>query len=177
MLFFVPYNLWLFLLAFATLYKRGVRSSLETSKGIGKSSFPPIIFWLVMSSDSNEKPFSSSKCMLLKPEKMGFFQLFMVLFGRDLNKKDFVHCLDPIIEPRFYHKWLIFVSLLVQKVLNSCARILKCIGDIFESILNPQASSNKNFFIIVFNCIRGLLFSFLCADVYVFFYRYYFVYY
>lgn len=93
--------------------------------------------------------------MLLKPEKMGFFQLFMVLFGRDLNKKDFVHCLDPIIEPRFYHKWLIFVSLLVQKVLNSCARILKCIGDIFESILNPQASSNKNFFIIVFNCIRG----------------------
>ncbi|KAG4930775.1 hypothetical protein AAZX31_17G166700 [Glycine max] len=108
-----------------------------------------------MSSDSNEKPFSSSKCMLLKPEKMGFFQLFMVLFGTDLNEIDFVHYLDFIVEPRFYPKWLIFLSLLIQKVLHSMAYLLQCIGDIVESLLNPQASSNDNFFMLVFNCLRG----------------------
>ncbi|TKY55708.1 Lipase protein [Spatholobus suberectus] len=93
--------------------------------------------------------------MLLKPEKMGFFQLFQVLFGRDLQEKDFVHCLEFIVEPRFKPKWLVFLSLLIQKLLHSMANKLKCIGDIFESFLNPEASSNCNVFMLVFNCIQG----------------------
>lgn len=120
----------------------------------------PVILSLVMSG-----PFSRTKCMVLKPDKMSFFQLCLVLFGRDLQQKMFVHCVEFIVEPRLYPKWRIFSSLLAQKLLHSMANILKCIGDIIESLLNPQASFHNNVFILIFNCIRGLSSSSLCFDI------------
>ncbi|XP_027347801.1 uncharacterized protein LOC113859185 [Abrus precatorius] len=115
------------------------------------------------SSDDN---FIATKFMLLKPEKMGFIQLFQILFGSDLHQKDFVQCLEFIVEERFSHKWLVFLSLLVQKVLHSMANVLKCFGDIVEVFLNLQASNNYNVFMLIPNIFRGLLCSFLYAQVY-----------
>ncbi|KAL2333546.1 hypothetical protein Fmac_014759 [Flemingia macrophylla] len=105
-------------------------------------------------SDSSEKLFAT-KFMLLKPEEMSFFQLFRVLFGRDIEEKGFVQCLEVIIESWSYQKWLLFWSFMVQKILYSTASILQCIGDIIESLLNAQASYSNNVFKFVFNCIQG----------------------
>ncbi|KAK7346995.1 hypothetical protein VNO80_21519 [Phaseolus coccineus] len=91
-------------------------------------------------------PFSCTKCM-------SFFQLCLVLFVRDLQKKMFAHCVEFI--PRIYPKWRIFSSLLAQKLLHSMANILKCIGDIIEALLNPQASLHNNVLMLLFNSIRG----------------------
>ncbi|KAK7331071.1 hypothetical protein VNO77_25282 [Canavalia gladiata] len=104
----------------------------------------------------SSKMLYANKFMFFQPEKMGFFQLFKVLFGSELHNKDFVQFLGFIIvDERFYHKWLLFFSLLVQKFLHSIASLLKCIGDILESFLNPQAPNNYNVFMLVLNILRG----------------------
>ncbi|CAJ1942815.1 unnamed protein product [Sphenostylis stenocarpa] len=100
-------------------------------------------------------PFSITNWMVWKPEEMSFFQLFQVLIGSDLHKKGFLQCLEFVVESRFYPRWRIFTSLFAQKMLHYFANILKCIGDIVESLLNPQASSHNNVLMLVFNCIRG----------------------
>lgn len=114
-----------------------------------------VILSLVMSG-----PFSCTKCM-------SFFQLCLAMFVRYLQQKMFAHCVEFIVEPRFYPKWRIFSSLLAQKLLHSMANILKCIGDIIEALLNPQASLHNNVLMLLFNSIRGLLSSSLCAELYV----------
>ncbi|KAK7263133.1 hypothetical protein RJT34_30718 [Clitoria ternatea] len=104
--------------------------------------------------DCSEKLFAT-KFMLLKPENMGFFQLFQVLFGAEFENKDLVQCLEFIVGERFYQKWLIFLSLLGQKTLHSMANPIKYVGNIVESFLNPQASYDYTLFIFLFNLLQG----------------------
>ncbi|KAK7386442.1 hypothetical protein VNO78_26671 [Psophocarpus tetragonolobus] len=110
-----------------------------------------------MSGSDDEKRFSSSDGMFLKPDKTGYFQLFLqVLFGSNWNKKEFVKCHHEFnFKAGFHPKWRVFVSLLAQKVLHNKASMFKFVGDITESLLNPKASSNNNLFMLLFNYMRG----------------------
>ncbi|KAA8547101.1 hypothetical protein F0562_003530 [Nyssa sinensis] len=99
----------------------------------------------------------SSNYMLLKPEEVRLFDLIRVLFHRNLEKRKFGDCPEGEGEAKhesFEHRWLIFVSILVQKMLQSLSKPLAWFGSKLEWWLN-LLSCNCNFGTLLVNCLRG----------------------
>ncbi|CBI21422.3 hypothetical protein VitviT2T_011034 [Vitis vinifera] len=95
----------------------------------------------------------SSECVLLTPEEVSFFQLFRILFPGDKGKENFVDS-QKGVESTFKRRWIIFISILVQKFLQSVAKPLSWFGSKFETGLN-LSSSNGSFRMLLLNCFRG----------------------
>lgn len=91
--------------------------------------------------------------ILLKPEEVSFFELFHILFPRDKEKKKFVDG-QKGVESTFERRWIIFISILVQKFLQSVAKPLSWFGSKFETGLN-LSSRNGSFGMLLLNCFRG----------------------
>ena len=98
------------------------------------------------------KGFSASY-MILKPEEVGFCDLMHILFSSDIEKRKFVDSSEAT-EESFGRRWLIFLSIVVQKSLQFVAKPLANIGSGFEMGLN-LLSSNGNLFKLFLNSIRG----------------------
>ncbi|KAM3363515.1 triacylglycerol lipase OBL1 [Capsicum galapagoense] len=109
---------------------------------------------------------SSSACnksfcdnyMLLKPEECSVLDLARILFsGKNIGQKDFVDCpndeMTTTKEP-LSRRWVIFISLLVQKVLIATAKPLAGFGNAIEYWLN-LLNVNGGFFRLIFNSVRG----------------------
>ena len=105
-----------------------------------------------MASCDCDKSFSSNY-MLLKPEEASIFDLIHILFSGNVEKRKFVECPQGTEEP-FGRRWVMFVSVLMQKLLKLVAKPLASFGSALEHWLN-LLSSNGNFFRLVFNFIRG----------------------
>ncbi|KAG8384371.1 hypothetical protein BUALT_Bualt04G0111200 [Buddleja alternifolia] len=95
----------------------------------------------------------SSNYMLLKPEEAGFVELTKILFSRDIAKRKFVDCPEGIEEP-FGRRWIIFVSVLAQKLLQAVAQPLAAFGSGVEHWLN-LLSANGGFFRLLLNSLKG----------------------
>ncbi|TKY55707.1 feruloyl esterase A [Spatholobus suberectus] len=95
--------------------------------------------------------------MLLKPEDAGFFDLLRVLIYRNLSKRKFVesHAEDTLDES-LGHRWLIFLSILAQKLLQLVAKPLALFGTCVELLINLVAL-NGGVFRLVLNFLRGEL--------------------
>lgn len=97
----------------------------------------------------------STSYMVLKPEELAFFDLLHILFSSDLEKRKFVES-SYREEEDFGRRWIIFVSIVVQKFLQSVAKPMSIIGSTIELFLN-LLSSNQNLGVLLLNFLRGQL--------------------
>ncbi|KAK9948926.1 hypothetical protein M0R45_004479 [Rubus argutus] len=104
-----------------------------------------------------DKGFSSS-FMLLKPEEVGLFDLYHILFSSQLEEKKFVDCPEGTVteEINFRRRWLIFVSILAQKFLQLVSKPLSVVGSGIETCLN-LVSVNRNIFVLTLNTFRDAI--------------------
>ncbi|KAF5738218.1 triacylglycerol acidic lipase TAL3 [Tripterygium wilfordii] len=99
-----------------------------------------------------DKSFSRSH-MLLKPEEVKFVDLFKILFSSNIENRKFVDC-KAKKEEKFDRRWIIFISILAQKVLQFLSTPLSIIGSLFETWLN-LLSNNGGFLKLLLNVLRG----------------------
>ncbi|XP_018715473.2 triacylglycerol lipase OBL1 [Eucalyptus grandis] len=99
-----------------------------------------------------DKSFSSSY-MLLSPEKVGVIDLFHILMYSDVHKRK---CVDSSKEGEesFERRWIMFVSILVQKLLLLVAKPMAWSGLAIEFWLN-LVLSNRGLGRLLVNCFRG----------------------
>lgn len=119
---------------------------------------------------------SSSACnksfcdnyMLLKPEECSVLDLARILFsGKNIGQKDFVDCPNDEMTTTKEHlsrRWVIFISLLVQKVLIATAKPLAGFGNAIEYWLN-LLNVNGGFFRLIFNSVRGTYYIIIIVDL------------
>ncbi|KAG6386858.1 hypothetical protein SASPL_152035 [Salvia splendens] len=105
-----------------------------------------------MSSPPCDKSFCSDY-MLLNAEDAKLGDVFKILFSSDIAKRKFVDCPDGTEEP-FGRRWIIFVSILVQKLLQATAKPLAAVGSGVEYWLN-LLSGNGGFFGLIKNTFKG----------------------
>ena len=91
--------------------------------------------------------------MLLKPEEVDVSDLFGVLFSSDLEKRKSVDCPESTTE-NFNQRRIIFVSISVQKFLQSVAKPMASVGSMMETWLN-LLSSNHNLGMLLLNFLKG----------------------
>ncbi|XP_009771493.1 triacylglycerol lipase OBL1-like isoform X1 [Nicotiana sylvestris] len=108
-----------------------------------------------MASTTCNKSFCSNY-MLLKPEECSVLDLIRILFSsKILGQKNFVDCPDQeMTKVSFPQRWIIFISILTQKILQSTANPLAGFGNAIEHWLN-LLNVNGGFFRLVFNALRG----------------------
>jgi len=100
--------------------------------------------------------------MLLKPEKAGFFDLLRILTFRNISQRKFLesHAAGDFDET-LAHRWLIFISILAQKLLQLLAKPLSLFGTCVEFFINFIAL-NGGLFSLLPNFIKG--YSFLLPN-------------
>lgn len=117
---------------------------------------------------SKPKSNGNSKCnkgfadsyMLLNPEDAHFFDLVHVLYSRNLGNRKFVDSnAEGSYEGSFRQRWLIFVSVVLQKLLLLIAKPLSFFGSCVEFFINLLVL-NGGFIMIVINFLTGY-FNFL----------------
>ncbi|CAB4287415.1 unnamed protein product [Prunus armeniaca] len=99
-----------------------------------------------------DKGFSCSY-MLLEPKDVGFFDLIHILFSNNLERRRFVDSSEET-EDDFERRWLIFLSIVVQKVLQFVAKPMATIGWGIEMCLN-LISSNQSLVGLILDFLRG----------------------
>ena len=106
-----------------------------------------------MASDCN-KSFADSY-MLLKHEDAHFFDLLHVLFSRNVGKRKFVEShAGRALEESFGHRWLIFISVLAQKLMQLVAKPLAFFGTCVELLINLIVL-NGGLFMLILDFLRG----------------------
>lgn len=94
----------------------------------------------------------SSSYMLLNPEEVKFLDLLRLLFSSNLKKRRFVDS-SHAREHNFWHRFFIFLSIVVLKLLRFFDKPLALLGFFLESSLN-FLSLNGGFSGILLNFFR-----------------------
>ncbi|CAE6262966.1 unnamed protein product [Arabidopsis arenosa] len=85
--------------------------------------------------------------LILRPEELRPWELFRLLFSRDIDKPRSVDSSETK-EPSFRRRWLIFVSLVLLKLLRLFSELLALLGSALEFFLNfLSANSLSGFFL------------------------------
>ncbi|KAK9135983.1 hypothetical protein Syun_015313 [Stephania yunnanensis] len=92
--------------------------------------------------------------LLLRPDDGGIFDLFRLLFMPNVDKSKFVECPREVEATDLQRRWLIFVSILSQKVLLHLRKPMAWTGSVLEIWLN-LLSSNGNFARLLLNLLQG----------------------
>lgn len=108
-----------------------------------------------MSDDECNKEFASDY-MLLNPEKFGIYELYHILFSSDLEKRDFMERhpegKNCKVENK-KHRWIIFASLVAQKLLLSTAKPMAGLGSRIEYWLN-LVQANRSLYGLIKNFLQ-----------------------
>ncbi|RVX00050.1 hypothetical protein CK203_024738 [Vitis vinifera] len=91
--------------------------------------------------------------LLLKPEEASFLDLVRVLCCSEWEKRGFIECTEEK-ELMRERRWIIFISLLVQKMLLYLRKPLAITGSVVELWLN-LLSSNGGFLALLLNLLKG----------------------
>ncbi|KAJ0086817.1 hypothetical protein Patl1_08933 [Pistacia atlantica] len=92
----------------------------------------------------------------LKPKEASLVDLILLLFSSELKRQRFVDCPERHNYRSFGYRWLIFISVIAQKVLFSLRKPMATVGYVLELWLN-LLSSNGGFFMILINGLKGKL--------------------
>ncbi|XAR61899.1 Triacylglycerol lipase [Bertholletia excelsa] len=92
--------------------------------------------------------------LVLKPEDTGLFDLVRFLFSSDLENMKFLECSEQAKLIGFWRRWLLFVSVVVQKLLMNLKVPMAATGYKIEIWLNLLAN-NGGFFGLLLNLLRG----------------------
>ncbi|KAJ6328083.1 hypothetical protein OIU77_009884 [Salix suchowensis] len=103
--------------------------------------------------NSNDDHFSKDK-LLLDPKEASLKELVLLLFFSDVRSRKFVDCPEEQRRRDFNRRWLIFISVLVQKVLLFCKEPLARIGQTLEYWLN-LISNNGGLFKLFLSYLKG----------------------
>ncbi|XAR57790.1 Triacylglycerol lipase [Bertholletia excelsa] len=87
----------------------------------------------------------------LKHDQANFLHMFKLLYTKDLSESKLIEVPDKTVAG-FQHRFLIFLSILIQKILKAIRTPLALVGEIVELIMNIAAT---NFFVLIWNFIRG----------------------
>ncbi|KAL1824307.1 hypothetical protein DCAR_0312363 [Daucus carota subsp. sativus] len=96
----------------------------------------------------------ASNYMLLNSENLGFIDLFYIVLSKDLKNRKFIDCSEGAREESSSRRWIIFASIVAQKLLFFLAKPLARFGSKVEYWLN-LISSNGGFVGLVQNFLRG----------------------
>lgn len=102
-----------------------------------------------------------SKYLLLRPEEVGFLDLFHILYSSELQKKDFLDVPledadDPLLFFTLRRRWLIFVSIVLQKLLILFKEPMAWLGSTLELFLN-YSTANGGYSWLLFNFLTGTI--------------------
>ncbi|XP_052196043.1 triacylglycerol lipase OBL1-like isoform X2 [Diospyros lotus] len=105
---------------------------------------------------SFDRSFSKSS-LLLSQEDGSLLDAIRFLFFRRVGKAEFIACpAQEQLQESFKYRWIIFLSISVQKLLQAVAKPMAWFGSLLEMWLN-LLSSNTNFFLMLWNLLRGKL--------------------
>ncbi|XVE87116.1 hypothetical protein DITRI_Ditri18aG0090400 [Diplodiscus trichospermus] len=102
-------------------------------------------------------PGSKSFCrnyFLLNAQQASFFDLFCLLFSRDLKKRKFIDTSYPTLQLDFWYRAMILATTLLQKFLKTISTPMAAIGSTFEDFLNLM-TNNGGLFGLVKNIMLG----------------------
>ncbi|XP_027368158.1 uncharacterized protein LOC113874135 [Abrus precatorius] len=99
------------------------------------------------------EPFGSNY-LLLRPEEASVVDLGHLLLSSNLNNRKFIECPEDVEASEFRQRWLLFTSVVAQKVLLLSANSFKKVGDTLEWCLNCL-SSNGGLIRLFLNFLRG----------------------
>ncbi|CAI8588873.1 unnamed protein product [Vicia faba] len=103
-----------------------------------------------------DKGFADSY-MILNPEDAHFFDIIHVLFSRNIGHRKFVDSnAEGDVEGSFRGRWLIFISIVLQKFLMFIAKPLAKLGTCVEMLVNLIAL-NGGIIMIIINFLSGHL--------------------
>ncbi|KAK7321687.1 hypothetical protein VNO77_32553 [Canavalia gladiata] len=102
---------------------------------------------------ASEEPFGG-KYLLLKPEEASVVDLGHLLFSSNLNDRKFIECPEDLEARVFRQRWLLFISVVAQKLLSTSANSLKKFGDTLGLWLN-RISSNGGLITLLLNILKG----------------------
>ncbi|OMP02008.1 Lipase, class 3 [Corchorus olitorius] len=94
-----------------------------------------------------------SNYLILDPTKATLLDIFRLLFSSDLNNRKFVDSSEEKQED-FRHRLIIFVSILIQYLLQLFSKPLAWMGSSIETMIN-LLPSNGGFYGLITNIIRG----------------------
>ncbi|KAL6504364.1 hypothetical protein OROGR_026287 [Orobanche gracilis] len=107
--------------------------------------------------DGKEEYSFCENYLVIKPEQASFSDLLRILCSSELEKRDFLN--TPVQGSgltRFRHRWIVFISVLLQKVLLCLKTPLAAAGSAVELFLNLPAA-NGGYHRLFFNLLRGRL--------------------
>ncbi|KAK1588524.1 hypothetical protein Q3G72_024334 [Acer saccharum] len=113
-----------------------------------------------------DKSFSSNY-MVLNPEEVGLFDLINMLFSSNIEKRKFVDS-SEVEEQDFWRRWIMFISIVVQKLLLFFAKPMSIFGSAIEFFLN-LLSINGNLASLLLNLVqdyqeKATTQAFICYD-------------
>ncbi|KAI9165799.1 hypothetical protein LWI28_020745 [Acer negundo] len=99
-----------------------------------------------------DKSFSTNY-MVLNPEEVGLFDLINMLFSSNIEKRKFVDS-SEVEEQDFWRRWIMFISIVVQKLLLFFSKPMSIFGSAIEFFLN-LLSINGNLASLLLNLVQG----------------------
>ncbi|KAK7251038.1 hypothetical protein RIF29_33905 [Crotalaria pallida] len=94
--------------------------------------------------------------LLLNHEDASFFDLLLLLISTNFAKRNFVESSEGVLKLSFSQRWLVFISLVVQKLLQLLNKPLALFGNIVEMLINLVAL-NGGIIMLIFNLLTGKL--------------------
>ena len=107
---------------------------------------------------ASKEPFAGNY-LLLKPEEASPVDLGYLLFSSKLEERRFIDCPPELEYREFRRRWLLFISVVLQKAFTSSSKSLNHIGNTVEMWLN-LLSSNGGFIKLLLNLVKGSLLFF-----------------
>ncbi|KAF2324370.1 hypothetical protein GH714_013173 [Hevea brasiliensis] len=92
--------------------------------------------------------------LLVDPEEASFLELIRLLFSSDIKSRRFVECPENQRQRDFSHRWLIFISVVAQKLLLYYRNPMAQMGHAIETWLN-LVSSNGGLFRLMLKYLKG----------------------
>lgn len=89
--------------------------------------------------------------MVLLPDKVGTGDLVKLLHTGDAKESKAVDCEGHVCLEWIAHRWMIFISIIIQKFLLALTKPMAWIGSTIEEWLNLMASTDRGFFATLFN--------------------------
>ena len=106
-----------------------------------------------------KKPCDKSFCqdyLLLSPKDVGLWDLMMLLFSKHIQNRKFIDCPEGTVEESFLQRFVIFISIVAQKLCHLLYRPLAWIGSVIEFLAN-FLNDNGGFRMMLWNFLRGKL--------------------
>jgi hypothetical protein len=107
-----------------------------------------------MASNSYGEHFYQNK-LLLDPTEASFLDLILFLVSSNIKVRGFIECYEEQGLKNFNSRWIVVISVLVQKILLFFRKPMAMIGNALEMWLNLLLS-NGGFFKLLLNILKGM---------------------